>query len=189
MEKLVVASGNKNKIREIKQLIGDKFNIVSMADEGITVEVEENGTTFEQNALIKAKAIYQICRCAVISDDSGLMVDALGGEPGVYSARYAGEPCNDANNNAKLLAKLKGVSDTSAHFVSAVAFYDGVRELVTTGTVDGKIIFEYQGDNGFGYDPYFYCTELGKTFGTANSAEKNAVSHRARALAKLVELL
>jgi XTP/dITP diphosphohydrolase len=154
-----------------------------------TIEVEENGTTFEQNALIKAKAIYKICRCAVISDDSGLMVDALDGEPGVYSARYAGEPCNDANNNAKLLKKLEGITDTSAHFVSAVAFYDGVRELTATGTVEGKIIFEHQGDNGFGYDPYFYCHELGKTFGNACADEKNAVSHRARALKKLVEML
>ena len=189
MEKLVVASGNKNKIREIKTLIGDKFNVVSMADEGIFIEIEENGETFEQNAMIKAKAIYAICRCPVISDDSGLMVDALGGAPGVYSARYAGEPCNDANNNAKLLANLANVSDTSAHFVSAVAFYDGIRELVAIGTVDGKIIFEHQGDNGFGYDPYFFCYEIGKTFGNANSDEKNSVSHRARALKKLVKML
>ncbi|MBQ8882624.1 MAG: RdgB/HAM1 family non-canonical purine NTP pyrophosphatase [Clostridia bacterium] len=189
MKKLVVASGNKNKIREIKALIGDKFNVVSMADEGINIEIEENGTTFEENALIKAKAIYEFCHCAVISDDSGLMVDALGGAPGVYSARYAGEPCNDANNNAKLLKNLQGASDTSARFMSAVAFYDGERELTVTGTVEGKIIFEHQGDNGFGYDPYFFCHELGKTFGNALSEEKNMVSHRARALKKLVEML
>ncbi len=189
MKKLVVASGNKGKLREIQTLIGNKFNVVSMADEGFDVEVEENGSTFEENAIIKAKAVFELCHCPVISDDSGLMVDALGGAPGVYSARYAGEPCDNDKNNAKLLSALEGTNDRRARFVSVVAFYDGTRTITAEGTVEGAITLEKKGTNGFGYDPLFYSFELEKTFGEATNEEKNTVSHRARALASLVEKL
>ncbi len=187
MKKLVVASGNKGKLREIQALIGDKFNVVSMADEGFDIDIEENGATFEENAIIKAKAVYELCRCPVISDDSGLMVDALGGAPGVYSARYAGEPCDNDKNNLKLLNALKNETNRRARFVSVVAFYDGERTVTAEGAVEGIIIDEKKGNNGFGYDPLFYSIELNKTFGEASNEEKNTVSHRARALSSLVK--
>lgn len=189
MQRLIVASSNKSKIKEIRELIGDKFDVVSMKDAGINIEVEENGTTFEENALIKAKAIYDVCHEPVVSDDSGLIVDALDGKPGVYSARYAGEGHDDAANNAKLLKNLEGVSDRSAKFCSAVVYYDGKRTEVAKGFVEGKIAYAPRGNNGFGYDPLFISDELGKTFGEATDEEKNAISHRARALHALCELL
>lgn len=189
MQKLVVASGNQNKVREIKTILGDKFEVVSMSELGINIEVEETGKTFEENALIKAKAIYEICALPVISDDSGLIVDALNGEPGVYSARYAGEPCNDKRNNEKLLKNLQNATTRTAHFTSCVVFYDGTRVISALGSVDGTILDEYRGTRGFGYDPLFFCFELNKTFGEASAEEKNTVSHRSRALAALIKKL
>lgn len=189
MQRIIVASSNKGKIKEIHELIGDKFNVVSMKDAGIYLEVEENGTTFEENALIKAKAIYNICQEPVISDDSGLIVDALGGEPGVHSARYAGNEHNDVANNAKLLKNLEGVSDRKARFCSVVVYYDGTRTEIAKGFAEGKIAEAPHGDNGFGYDPLFISDELGKTFGEATDKEKNAISHRARALRALCKLI
>ena len=189
MEKLVVASGNKNKVKEIKALLGDRYEVVSMKEIGLDFDIEENGETFEENAYIKAKAVYDVCKSAVVADDSGLLVDALDGEPGVYSARYAGEPCDDRKNNEKLLTKLKGVTNRSARFVSAVVLYDGVKKFTGYGTVEGRIIDEYRGTNGFGYDPLFLVTELNKTFGETTDEEKNLVSHRARALKDLTDKL
>lgn len=189
MQRLIVASSNNGKIKEIRELIGDKFDVVSMKDAGIDIDVEENGTTFEENALIKAKAIYDICHEPVISDDSGLIVDALGGEPGVYSARYAGVEHNDAANNAKLLKNLEGISDRKAKFYSAVVYYDGDRTETAKGFVEGKITNVLRGSNGFGYDPLFFSDELGKTFGEATDEEKNKISHRARALRALCKLI
>ncbi len=189
MQRLIVASSNKGKIKEIRELIGDKFDVVSMKDAGITVDVEENGITFEENALIKAKAIFALCHEPVISDDSGLIVDALGGEPGVYSARYAGEGHDDSANNAKLLKNLEGVSDRSARFCSAVVYYDSNRTETAKGFVEGKIADAPRGNNGFGYDPLFISDELGKTFGEATDEEKNTISHRARALRALCKLI
>ena len=189
MQRLIVASSNKGKIKEIRMLADDRFDVVSMKDAGIDVDVEENGSTFEENALIKAKAIYELCNAPVISDDSGLMVDALGGEPGVYSARYAGSGHDDAANNAKLLENLRGKSDRSARFCSAVVYYDGNRTEIAKGYVEGKIADSPRGANGFGYDPLFIADELGKTFGEATDEEKNAISHRARALRALFKLI
>lgn len=189
MQKLVVASGNKNKVKEIKALLGNRFEVVSMKEMGVFVDVEETGTTFEENALIKAKAVYELCGLPAVADDSGLIVDALNGEPGVYSARYAGEPCDDAKNNEKLLFNLKNEPNRAARFVSAVVLYDGKTAVTGFGTVEGSIIDEYRGTNGFGYDPLFLVTELNKTFGEASDEEKNSVSHRARALQSLTEKL
>ncbi len=186
METLVVASGNKNKVREIKELLGQLYEVVSMSEANVFVDVEETGETFAENAFLKAKAVYEKCGKPVVADDSGLIVDALGGAPGVYSARYAGEPCNDDKNNEKLLNNLVGVSNRTARFVSAVVLYDGERILTGEGSVEGVIIDEYRGTNGFGYDPLFLCTELNKTFGEASSDEKNKISHRARALSDLI---
>lgn len=186
---LVIASNNQNKIREIKQIIGDKFTkIYSLKELGVEVDVEETGATFFENSLIKAKAITEITGKASLADDSGLVIDVLGGAPGVYSARFAGEPCNDENNNDKLLKLLEGVKyeDKTARFVSVVTLYYPNGEYVfSEGSVEGHVLSERRGDGGFGYDPLFYCDKLGKTFGEASQEEKNLVSHRANALSEL----
>lgn len=186
---LVIASNNQNKIREIKQIIGDKFTkIYSLKELGVEVDVEETGATFFENSLIKAKAITEITGKASLADDSGLVVDVLGGAPGVYSARFAGEPCNDENNNDKLLKLLEGVKyeDKTARFVSVVTLYYPNGEYVfSEGSVEGHVLSERRGNGGFGYDPLFYCDKLGKTFGEASQEEKNLVSHRANALSEL----
>lgn len=189
MEKIIVASANKNKIREIGELLAGRYEAISMADAGLCFDIEETGTTFYENALIKAKAVFAAAGLPAISDDSGLCVNALDGAPGVYSARYAGEPCDDDRNNRKLLAALDGKADRSAYFCSCVVFYDGKKAISAEGRVDGVILEERRGNGGFGYDPLFFCTELQKTFGEATAEEKNAISHRARALKKLVEKL
>ena len=188
MEKLIVASNNKGKIREFKQIL-QGYELLSLADCNINIDIEENGTTFEENAIIKAKAIYALTGCATIADDSGLMVDALDGAPGVYSARYAGEGHNDKANNEKLLKELAGKTNRSAKFVSAIAYCDKNKTVVGLGEVKGVIMDKPQGDGGFGYDPLFFSVELNKGFGQATADEKNSVSHRARALKDLVSKL
>ena len=188
--KLVIASNNRHKIAEIKSILAGKFDqILSLSEAGIEVDPEENGATFAENALIKARACYALAGCACLADDSGLMVDALNGEPGVYSARYAGEPCNDENNNAKLLENLDGTENRTAHFVSVVALVDGEREITAEGKTSGTILLEGRGTGGFGYDPLFYAFELGKTYAEATQEEKNGISHRAKALQGLVKLI
>ena len=189
MEKLIVASKNKGKIAEVKKILQGLYEIVPMEEIGITVDIEETGDTFEENAKIKARYVFEQTGMAALSDDSGLCVDALGGAPGVYSARYTGEHGSDADNNALLLKNLEGVKNRTARFVSAVALVSAKGEWVATGKVEGEILHAPQGENGFGYDPLFYCTEIGKPFGIASAEEKNAVSHRSRALHALVDLL
>lgn len=194
----VLASNNAHKLEEIRAMLADKFgHVCSLAEVGIHTDIEETGTTFEENAFIKAQTIFDMLggKYAVLADDSGLCVEALGGAPGVYSARYAGEPCDDAKNNALLLKNLHALEENApknrnAYFASVVAavFPDG-RKISGEGRVSGEILDEYRGTGGFGYDPLFYCTELGKTFGQAEMSEKNTVSHRARALAALREKL
>ncbi len=189
MEKIVVASGNAGKIREIKTIF-QGYEIISMRDAGFNGDPEETGKTFEENAIIKARAVSEALASNALADDSGLCVEALGGAPGVFSARYAGEHGNDAANNAKLLEELKGVpeKDRGAYFESCVALClkDG-RVITAFGRVYGKILFALEGSAGFGYDPLFYSEELKKSFGTATAEEKNSVSHRAKALAALAE--
>lgn len=189
MEKIVVASGNAGKIREIKTIF-QGYEIISMRDAGFNGDPEETGKTFEENAIIKARAVSEALGSNALADDSGLCVEALGGAPGVFSARYAGEHGNDAANNAKLLEELKGVpeKDRGAYFESCVALClkDG-RVITASGRVYGKILFALEGSAGFGYDPLFYSEELKKSFGTATAEEKNSVSHRAKALAALAE--
>ncbi len=194
--KAILASNNKNKVKEIKMLLADKFSeIYSLKDQNINIEIEENGATFLENAIIKAKTIADMTNMVAIADDSGLCVEALGGAPGVYSARYAGEPCDDDANNAKLLENLHNLEKTNeknrkAYFVSVVVVYypDG-HYVYGEGKVEGHIIDQYLGENGFGYDPIFFCDQLNKTFGQAQLNEKNLVSHRARALENLVKKL
>lgn len=181
--KIVIATNNRNKLKEIRAVLGGFFEeMYSLGDLGINVEIEETGDTLTENALIKARTILNLTGLASLADDSGLMCDALGGAPGVYSARYAGEEHDDAKNNALLLHNLAG-KDRTAHFCSVIALClpDG-REFTAEGRVDGVITDSARGNGGFGYDPLFFSPELGKTFAEATPEEKNSVSHRGRAL-------
>jgi len=191
MKKLIVATKNEGKIKEIKEMLGDlKLQVLSMEEAGINKEVEENGDTFEDNALIKAQEIFKATGEMVMADDSGLEVDYLGGAPGVHSARFAGEGATDQDRNNKLLKMLAGVpfEKRSARFVCAVAVIlpDG-DSFTVRGTCEGFIAFEPRGSNGFGYDPLFYLPRYDKTFAEISSKEKNLISHRGKAmqLAKL----
>ncbi len=194
MMKIVLASRNKHKISEWQATLGkyiDGVEILSLDDVGVYGDIEENGETFEDNALIKARAAAE-CGYISIGEDSGLSVTALGGEPGVYSARYAGEHGNDRENNELLLEKLKGKSDRTAKFVCTIAcvFPESPNEpKFFRGETEGKIIEEYRGCGGFGYDPLFYCEPLSKTFAELTAEEKNAVSHRGQAIEKLAKYL
>lgn len=181
--KVLLASNNKNKLREIKAILGDFFDIVSLEEAGVVSDPEENGKTFEDNARIKALAGMRASNMPCIADDSGLEVDALGGEPGVYSARYAGENATSEERNAKLLRNMADVEDRSARFVSVICmeFPDG-REIVARGYCHGQITYEAAGQGGFGYDPLFYVPEKKMTFAELSAEEKNKISHRAMSL-------
>lgn len=185
---IIAATNNINKIREIKEIFCDA-KIISLKEAGIDCDPEETGSTYEENALIKARTIFAIAKRPVLSDDSGLSVRFLGGRPGVYSARYSGVHGDNDANNRKLLAELDGVDDRRAEFVTAVAFVCDKGEYVCEGRVEGEILNEKAGDGGFGYDPLFYSYDLKKSFGVASAEEKNKVSHRGRALRALSLLL
>lgn len=178
--KIIVASGNAHKLEEIAKILTG-FELVSMRDAGFDGDIDENGSTFKENAYIKAKFISEKFNAPALADDSGLCVDALGGAPGVYSARYSGG--GDKENRALLLKNLKNSSDRTARFKSAVClcFPDG-KTVYGEGACEGRILYEETGDNGFGYDPLFYSNDLKKSFGLASEEEKNKVSHRAGAL-------
>ncbi|MBP5192132.1 MAG: XTP/dITP diphosphatase [Eubacterium sp.] len=193
MMKLIFATGNENKMREIREILaGRGYEILSMKEAGIDIDVEENGKTFSENALIKARAISEASGELVLADDSGLEIDALGGEPGIYSARYMGHDTSYVEKNNNLIQRLEGVPDEkrTARFVCAMAavFPDG-REEVVVGTMEGRIGYEIAGENGFGYDPIFYLPEYGKTSAEISPEEKNAISHRGKALRAIAELL
>lgn len=186
--RLIVASGNAHKIQEIAAIFTD-FEVVSQKQMGYNDEVEETGATFEENAIIKATAAAKALGEMVLADDSGLCVDALGGKPGVYSARYAGEHGNDKKNREKLLADLQNETERTAHFTSAIALvYPNGKTLIAIGETHGKILYEEMGNGGFGYDPIFESDDLKKSFGVATPEEKNSVSHRYRALQKMLAL-
>lgn len=190
---LVIASNNKHKIEEIKLILSDYFDeIVSMGEAGCHDEIDEYGTTFEENSYIKAKYIADKLGCASLADDSGLEVFALNGEPGVYSARYAGRHGDDEANNDKLLKVLNDTpqKDRGAQFVSVVTLVrQGMDALSAKGTCQGEIIKERRGNMGFGYDPIFYMKDIDKTMAQLTMDEKNAISHRKRALEGLKKLL
>ena len=190
--RLVLATGNFGKVKEMRLLLGDKFDVVSMKEIGINVDVEENGETFAENALIKAQALMEMTGCACVADDSGLAVDALGGRPGVYSARYCGVHGDDEANNQLLIKELENVQEPNrtGRYICAMALCrPGHDPLIAEGACEGEILREYRGNGGFGYDPLFLSTDLGVTFAEADLDAKNKVSHRGRAIAKLVELL
>lgn len=185
--KLVLASNNAHKLSELSAILSTLgMEVVSQKEAGVFVEPEENGATFEENSYIKAKAVMDACGLPTVADDSGLMVDALGGEPGVYSARYGGEACkSDRDRLEYLLQKMETVPDEQrgAHFVSVITMLtpEG-KKVVARGECPGRILREAHGENGFGYDPVFYVPEEGCTFAQLAPEQKNRISHRARAL-------
>lgn len=199
MTKLILASNNKKKIKELKEILSDiPVSVRSLSDEGIDIDVVEDGLTFEDNAKKKAKEIYEFLKnkgekdFIVLSDDSGLEVDYLNGEPGVYSARYAGVHGEDDKNNEKLLLNLKGVSknDRGAQFVCQIAMFDQNGNYHTVrGEARGIILENLNGDGGFGYDPLFFYEPLNKTFAQLTPEEKNEISHRGKALKSLKEII
>lgn len=191
MKSIILASNNKDKVKEVKEILKG-YDIISMKEAGIDVDIEENGTTFEENALIKARAIMKLTGQITMADDSGLEIDYLNKAPGVYSARFMGHDTSYDIKNKALIQKLEGVkgSDRSGRFICAIAvcFPDG-REIVKRGTMEGLIAEEIKGDNGFGYDPIVYLPEYGKTSGELAPEEKNKISHRGKALALIKEEL
>ena len=186
MKRIVIASGNKGKIKEFAEMLVG-FEVLGCKDLGVIEEIEENGETFYENALIKAKYVSEKLGVPCLADDSGLMVECLDGAPGVYSARYAGENATDKLNNEKLLKEMKNSQNRRAKFVSSLVLYYPNGQIVTaTGETLGEILTESQGENGFGYDPLFFSYDLRKSFGVATDEEKNSVSHRGRALKSLI---
>ena len=193
MKKLIFATGNQNKVREIKMIMADTdYEIMSLKDAGIDADIEENGTTFEENAAIKAKAICEMTGELVLADDSGLEVDYLNKEPGIYSARYEGVDTPYSIKNQIIMDRLSGVPDEkrTARFVCAIAaaFPDG-RVITRTATMEGRIGYEQKGENGFGYDPIFFLPEFGCTSAELSPEDKNAISHRGKALRMMRDVL
>lgn len=193
MNKIILASNNNGKIKEFREIFKDMdIELVPMKEAGIDVDIEENGETFEENSLIKARTVCKLSGCITIADDSGLEIDYLGGQPGVYSARFMGHDTSYDIKNKAIIDKLKGVSgkDRSARFVAviAVVFPDG-RELVTRGTMEGIIGQEPLGENGFGYDPILFLPEYNKSSAELTPEEKNKISHRGKALEKMKTVL
>lgn len=200
MFKIVFATGNEGKMREIRAILGDmEVEVSSMKEAGLALEIEEDGTTFEENARIKADAVAAALAaqkkaqdCVVMADDSGLEIDCLNGEPGVYSARYLGEETPFSEKSMDLLRRLEDVpeEERAARFVCAIAavFPDG-ETVIARGTIEGRIGHELRGGNGFGYDPIFYLPEYGRTAAELSDEEKNRISHRYRALEQMKEEL
>lgn len=194
VKRIIFATGNAGKMREIREILADfGGEILSMKEAGISTDAEENGASYEENALIKARAVAEKAGDAVVlADDSGLEIDALGGEPGIYSARYLGEDTSYRVKNANLIERLAGVPEKkrTARFVCVIAAVlpDG-RELVTKAAVEGRIGYEEKGEGGFGYDPIFYVPEFGRTTAELSEEEKNQISHRGKALRLMKEEL
>ena len=191
--RIIFATGNAGKVKEIRMIMEDTGKeVVSMKEAGISIAIEENGSTYEENALLKARAVAACTGDIVMADDSGLEIDYLNGEPGVYSARYLGEDTSYRIKNANLIERLNGVPDEqrTARFVCAIAAVlpDG-RELTTRATIEGRIGYEEKGENGFGYDPIFYVPEFQRTTAQLTEEEKNQVSHRGKALELMKEEL
>ena len=199
MKRLILASNNKKKIKEMKEILKElNIEVKSLEDENINIDVVEDGKTFEENAKKKAKEIYEFLlkrgdkNFIVLADDSGLTVEYLNGEPGIYSARYAGEHGNDKKNNEKLLKNLRGVhkENRGAKFICQLALFTERGEYFkVTGDVKGYIIEELHGEGGFGYDPLFFYEPLNKTFAQLTSEEKNQISHRGVALKELKKII
>ena len=191
--RIVFATGNADKVREIQMIMEDTgMEVITMKEAGISIDIEENGSTYEENALIKARAVARYTDDIVMADDSGLEIDYLNKEPGIHSARYLGEDTSYRIKNQNLIDRLSGVPDEerTARFVCAIAAVlpDG-RELTTRATIEGRIDYEEKGQHGFGYDPIFYVPEFHKTTAELTEEEKNKVSHRGKALRLMKEEL
>lgn len=190
MRQIVFASNNDHKLRELRQLLGSSFEVLSLSDIGCHDDIPETADTFEGNALLKARYVKEHYGYDCFADDSGLEVDALGGAPGIYSARYAGSGHDNAANNARLLHELEGIADRRARFRTAIALLEGDAEpRYFNGSVEGTILTEPHGDGGFGYDPLFRPDGWQISFAEASADEKNAVSHRGRAVRLLAAYL
>ncbi|OLR59086.1 non-canonical purine NTP pyrophosphatase, RdgB/HAM1 family [Anaerostipes sp. 494a] len=192
-QRLIFATGNEGKMREIREILADTgYEILSMKEAGIDLDIVEDGKTFEENAIIKAKAVMEASGELTLADDSGLEIDAFGGEPGIYSSRYLGEDTSYTEKNQIILERMKDIPEEkrSAKFVCviAAAFPDG-QTYTTRGTMEGIIGYESKGGNGFGYDPIFYLPEFKKYSAQLSSDEKNHLSHRGEALRKMKEVL
>lgn len=190
-KQIVFATGNEGKMREIRAILSDlECEILSVKEAGISVDIIEDGSTFEENALIKAKTVAEYTDAIVLADDSGLEIDCLNKEPGIYSARYMGEGTSYRVKNLNLIERLEGVPDEqrTARFVCAIAatFPDGTSDVVR-GTIEGRIGYGERGEGGFGYDPIFYVPEYGKTTAELSAQEKNEISHRGKALRLMKE--
>ena len=182
-KRLVFATGNQGKVNEFRQMLGDDYEILSMKDIGVDIDIVEDGKTFEENALIKARALYQVIHQPVLSDDSGLEVDALNKQPGVHSARWMGKDTSYTIKNQAIIDALKGKKDRSARFICVIAFIDEQgKEYTYRGTIEGQINDEIVGKNGFGYDPIFYYPPFHTTTANVSEELKNSVSHRGNAL-------
>ena len=193
MKRIIFATGNKDKLKEIREIVSRfGLDVVSMKDAGYDLSIEENGTTFAENALIKARSVCLASGEMTMADDSGIVVDAMDGMPGIHSARFMGKDTSYRIKNAAIIEKLSGVPDEkrSARYVCAIALVlpDG-RHYVCEDTFEGRIGYEEKGSGGFGYDPIFYVPEAGKTAAEMTPEEKNAVSHRGKALRKMEQLL
>lgn len=193
MDKIVFATTNEGKVKEIKEILaGFPIEVVSMKEMNITADIEENGVTFEENSLIKARKVSKLTGLPAMADDSGLEVDYLNGEPGIYSARYLGRDTDYNYKNNYIIEKLKNVKDEerSARFVCVISLVlpDG-REFIKKGVMEGMIAYEIKGENGFGYDPVFYLPEYGMTSAELSGEEKNKISHRGKALGAMKELI
>lgn len=186
---LIFATNNKHKIKEISDLLVDNFTILGLADTGITEDIPEEGETLEENALFKARYVHEKTRLNVFADDTGLEVPSLGGEPGVHSARYAGESKSFDDNIEKLLREMKDITERSARFRTVIALILDGSEYLFEGTVEGEIIRERRGNGGFGYDPVFIASGYDLTFAEIPLSEKNRISHRAKAMRKLIRFL
>lgn len=185
--KLVIASSNKGKIEEFKKILGEYYEILSLDEAGFFGEIEENGATFEENSYIKAKAVFDKTGIATLADDSGLVVPSLNGEPGVFSARYAGDH-DMKKNKKKLLDKIEG-KDRYAYFVCVLTLLDKKGKICVSGKTEGEILKEESGNGGFGYDPLFFSYDLKKSFALCSEDEKNSVSHRGRAVKELLKAI
>lgn len=191
--KIVFATGNKGKVKEIQEILKDlDYEVMTMKEAGIDIDIEENGETYEENALIKARSVAQYTDAIVMADDSGLEVDAMDKAPGVFSARFMGEDTSYRIKNAEIIRRLEGKegAERSARFVCAIAaVFPDKSEVTTRATIEGQIGYEEQGENGFGYDPIFYVPEFGKTTSQLSPEEKNQISHRGKALRLMKEEL
>ena len=187
--KLIFATHNHNKLKEVRSLIPNTIQLLSLDDINLLEEIEETATTIEGNALLKAQTIYKQTGINCFADDSGLLVDVLNGEPGVYSARYAGEHKNDSDNLEKLLKELSNKENRKAHFKTVMALIIDGKEYLFEGIINGTITTEKLGVNGFGYDPIFLPNGYSETFAEMSADIKNVISHRAKAMKKLVEFV